>query len=284
MDDETLRTILVRAARFVTEYPVGWSSYPDQRYTLVEADLAQWTSPFELRKLVVRFSRGPSGGTQEDADQTTFHFLNLTGGLPDSTWTGTDYGQVESAFDTFWTAMKPHHPAFMSLNEYRWFKSGPAWDLESDSPYNPPERTTARSVAGTSTSEMLPPQVASSVTEIIPIRKRWGRFYWPSPTVTTTGSVKALSLEGRWSTTGGNFAPVLATAAVAFYNSCRTNELIPVVWSKHRSAYTSPAGHAIAEHAATAYEVTDLQVDNLPDVIRSRRYDGPTVRLRTVLT
>lgn len=245
--------------------------------------VSTYTGSFELRKLVVEWSRGPSGGTTEDRDMCTFHFLNITDGAPDATWTNTDYTTVETAFDALWTGMKVWHPTWMTLAAYKWFKSGPAWEPEGDMPYNPVERTTLRSVAGTSgASSMLPPQCAATVTERTAIQKRWGRFYWPAP---MPGSgVSVIDANGRIATAGSTFGLDLSTRSVTFYNACRAAELIPVVWSRARSAYTSPAGNSIPAHAATAYSVDMLQVDNLWDVLRSRRYDGPTVRLQTTLT
>jgi len=237
---------------------------------------AIYVAPFELRRLVVKWSRVPSGVVIEDNVAATFHFAKLTAGAVDSNWLTADYTAVEGRFDTLWTALKVQYRSWVTLIEYRWYKSGPVWEPDdlANGPSNPAVRITARSVVGTSaTASMLPPQVAMSVSEITPIRKRWGRFFLPAP------STAAIDADGRLSNIAGNL-PALVTC----YNGCRADGKQPVVFSRGRSAYTTSRGTDIAAHVASAYEITDLQMDNLFDVQRSRRWSMPTIRTRTALT
>ena len=213
----------------------------------------------------------------------TLNFLKLTAGAPDAAWVSGDYATVENAFATWWTAMKVWYPATTTLVEYRWFKWGPDWDVEGTNPPNPATRSTAVSVAGTGStaSGVAPPQIAVSVTLQHAIRKRWGRVYLPAPVlVPAAGAI--FDANGRLTST---LYAACRSNMVTALNSCRAANLIPVVWSKHRSEYTSAiSGAHFDEHAATAYEITAVQVDNLADVVRRRRYDGPTVRSAANLT
>lgn len=237
---------------------------------------AVYTGSFEMRKLFVRWARAVGGGVTEDYAICTFHLLKIVGGSPSSAWVTADYTAAEARFDTFWTSCKPSYGAHVVLSEYRWFKSGPAWEpKDAPNPVNPAERTTIRNVPGTSAvGTSLPPQIASTLTERVPIRKRWGRVYLPAPDTANCSSV------GR---VGGSGVFALAFA-VTMYNGWRTDGLKPVVWSRGRGAHTTDAGTDVPDHDAAAYEIDSLQADNVWDVIRSRRYESPTVRTNTALT
>jgi hypothetical protein len=238
--------------------------------------LAEYTASFELRKLEVHWSRTPSVGVVQDDDICTFHFLNLTAGSPDAPWIDADYAQVESAFDTFWTTAKTLYRSETKLSQYVWRADGPAYKPFGAS-LSPTLRATARSVAGTEASaggSILPPQCAISVTEVtdakftahgvgVPgdapgtgrtqIRNRWGRFYLPAPSTIMLN-------DGRLQS--GQITSI-ATAAQTFYNACVTAGNIPVM-------YSPTTGHA--------WSVTALHIDDIIDVIRSRRYVTPTTR------
>lgn len=234
--------------------------------------LVEWTSAYELRKLTVKWTRTPATGVVQDAAMCTFHFVNLTGGIPDESWITADYTAVEGAFDTFWTAEKMVFPTSLKLAEYQWRADGPAYRPFGSS-LSPTLRTIARSVAATGVGEGLPPQVAVSVTETTDskftvenvegagtqLRNRWGRFYLPAPVVSQVGN-------GRF---GSGTASALADAVETFYETCVTAGLHPVV-------YSPTTGHA--------WSVKEIHVDDIFDVIRSRRYVEPLVRNARVIT
>lgn len=228
--------------------------------------LMEWTTSYELRKLTVSYSRTPSSGVVQDAAMTTHHFLNITDGIPDSSWTTADYTAVESAFDTFWGALSSNYYSGVKLSEYVWRADGPTFRPFGSS-LSPTLRRTARSLAGSATEGSLPPQCAVSVTETTAakytvenvegvgtqIRNRWGRFYLPAPK-------RSLSGDG-W--IGGTFPADVANAAQAMYNTCTAAGLVPVV-------YSPTTGHA--------WSVLEIHVDDIFDVIRSRRYVTPNTR------
>jgi hypothetical protein len=237
--------------------------------------VAEYTGNFELRKLAVHWSRTPSVGVVQDDDICTFHFLNLTAGAPDATWIAADYAQVETAFDAFWTAILPNFMPETKLTQYVWRADGPAFKPFGTS-LAPTLRATARSAAGSngSTAGPLPPQIAMSVTEVtdakytafgvgVPgdaegtgrtqIRNRWGRFYLPA---LASGTLN----DGRFAS---SVAAAIATATQTFYNACVAAGNIPVM-------YSPTTGHA--------WSVTEVHVDDIVDVVRSRRYVTPLSR------
>lgn len=232
----------------------------------------QWNAPYELRKLTVNYSRAVTGAPAQDAAMTTHHFLNLTADVPDVSWITADYTTVESAFDAFWTAIKPRYSPSVSLAQYSWRQDGPAFRPHGTS-LAPNLRTIARSVAGTNTHTLMPPQVAVSVTEVTPAkftvedvegsgtqsRNRWGRFYLPAPAL-DDASANSTCLNGR---VDSAFAEAVAVAAQVMYNACVAADLIPVMYSPT---------------TGSAWAVSDVHVDDIFDVVRSRRFVTPLSR------
>jgi hypothetical protein len=237
--------------------------------------VAEYTSGFELRKLEAHWARTPSVGVVQDDDICTFHFLNLTAGSPDATWVDADYAQVESAFDTLWTALRGYYGVETKLSSYTWRADGPAYRPFGTS-LAPTLRATARSVAGTNTvsPRPLPPQCSMSVTEVTDakftvtgvgvegsgpggrtqIRNRWGRFYLPAMEAGQT------TVDGRFI---ASVCDAVAAAVQTFYNACVSAGNVPVM-------YSPKLGHA--------WSVTNVHVDDIVDVIRSRRYVTPMTR------
>lgn len=271
---------------------------PDELSADMTADIAveteggsihvtDFTGTFELRKLQWRLSRAPTGGTVEDQDVMTFHWIKATAGTP-TTWVdGTDLPALETLVSNYWTALKPAYPTFMHSDQYRWYKDGPAfYELRSTPPPavyvplaagNPAIRVTEVDVAGTGTgsTQVAPPQVAMSVTEKTSSRPHWGRWYLPAPLVTW------LDNQGR---IASSEVTNMLGYAVTFYNACRAAGYVPVVWSIQKPDRLRANGATLPAVGAAAYEVAALQMDNVADVIRRRRYDAPTVKLVTVLT
>lgn len=235
--------------------------------------IVEWTTAYELRKLQVSWERTPGTGVPQDAAMCTFHFLNITAGVPDASWITADYTTVEGAFDAYWTAILANYSTEVKLKEYKWRPDGPAFRPFGSS-LSPTVRITPRAVAGTgSGSQGLPPQVALSVTETTgatfiahdvegvgdQVRNRWGRYYLPAPIAAGT----------QWGRVSPALQTAVANAAETFYETCVTAQIVPVV-------YSPTTGHA--------WSVQEIHVDDIWDVIRSRRYTTPTSRAPRVIT
>lgn len=223
-----------------------------------------------LRKLHLNFSRSPAGST-EDLAVATFHFAKIASDEATNAWVAADYAAIEARFATAWTALKPSWYNNVALTQYRWYRTGPAFPISG-----PPVRITTVNTPGTDSSYgSLPPQVSPNVSEHTRLRKHWGRFYLPAP----SWNVNAAS--GRLNTT---FRTLMSTTWTALYNGCRTDGYIPVVYSKAKPARKTKAGLTLPPQPARAYAVEVLDVDDVWDVIRSRRYGAPTARSTTTLT
>lgn len=231
--------------------------------------LAEYTSAYELRKLTIDWSRDDPSGILQDVAQCTFHFLNLTGGLPDDTWTTGDYTNVETFAMDFWEAIQDFYTEDVFLSQFSWRADGPAFK-PFGAGLSPVLRNVAASNHGTDATHMqLPPQVAMTVTEVTAskftvtdvegdpgthLRNRWGRFYLPAPAAGNANS------EGR---IGAVVCGAIADAVQTYYNAAVAADLIPVM-------YSPTTGHA--------WTVDAIHVDDIFDVIRSRRYVTPTTR------
>lgn len=251
-----------------------------------EITVTDFTGTFELRKLAVRISRAPTGGTVEDQDVLTFHFIKASAGTPGTYVDGTDLPAVETAFGTYFNSLKTLYPSWMHLDQYRWYKDGPAFYTLRETPPpsryvplpagNPAIRVTEVDVAGTfAGSNLLPPQVAYTITERCSARIHWGRYYVPAGAGTIADAVGRIA--------SGTVTAQLAFA-VTFYNACRAASMLPVVWSIQKPERAKRNGALLPAAPAVAYEVTSLQMDDLFDIIRRRRYSAATVKPSTTLT
>lgn len=268
---DELKNALETAVEVLNRGRFFWPEYADVPFDSTWW-LMEFTSAYELRKLTVSYTRAQGTNPVQDAAQTTHHFLNRTAGLPDATWTSADYAAVEALFDTFWGSIKDRYSTTYVLAEYEWRADGPAFRPHG-STLSPTLRRTARSVAGTSASQPLPPQCAHTVTEVTAarytvedvegsgtqLRNRWGRFYLPPVTVDQI-------IAGRLATTA---SADIADAAETMYDAAVAADFLPVM-------YSPTTGHS--------WSVDEIHVDDIIDVIRSRRYTEPLTRNARTIT
>lgn len=202
-----------------------------------------------VRRALLVFDRTAPGALSDDVAEMHFDFMNITGGAPDDTWTTTDFTDMETVIGTWWASVKDRVHTDVTLREIRWYRVG-----TGVTPPNPAERITPVGVAGTSTGQSLPPQVAISITFKTARRKQWGRTYLPSITtdaLTTDGAISTTVVDDIAAATGA-----LATTAAAgeFYLGVTSNV------------------------AGSFFAVEQIQVDDIFDVIRRRRWKHATYR------
>jgi hypothetical protein len=213
-------------------------------------DSVQETTATVARRLHVYWSRTGTTPAADDRLMISLDFLKVDDGAPSDDWVAADFEAIESAVDTWWAAVKNLHSSAYKLDEYRWYRKTPGV-----SEVGPARRVVDRDVAGTSSAHVHAPQSAVSVTERTALRKHWGRFYLPIGNITLTAN-------GR--------IPVATAQSIAD------------LWKT-----VLQAGHArgiyavtVADRLKAALLVQEVQVDDVVDVIRSRRYRAPTVRER----
>ena len=152
-------------------------------------------------------------------------------------------------FASFWGSIQSNISNKVRFRELRFYDvpSAPGIDM------GPPKKIYSYGTLGTSSTSALPPQVALSVTFKTAERRRWGRFYLPG--LTTSG----MDAQGRVAL--GIMGPI-ATAAAALCNRSGTGANLTVFSRLHWNDQ----------------DVQQVQVDDIYDVVRRRRFSVPLNR------
>ncbi len=242
------------------------------------ASVATYTGTFEVRRLQVSFTQdsGTVGG--DDVRVITFHLLKLASGSPVATWDAANFTAARDRLLAFWAARNDYYTAKTVLVKTAFYRAGPGIV-----PPQPPANSADHSLPGDglATVEQMPPQVALSVTEKAGAQKNWGRFYLPAMAAANANPF------GRPDT---NLLTDMADALETMYEGWTADGTPAVVYlealpersptaadPRHQTKGTFPA------RGASATTVSDLQIDDVFDVIRSRRYDRPTLRVQRAL-
>lgn len=228
--------------------------------------VATYTGDFELRKVVMQFTHADAAAITDDVRQASFHVAKLSGGLPSAAWVQADFDAVAGAVDTLWTSLKSWYPSYVKYDRIKFYKAGP-----SIVPPNPPAYEADKDVAGTGAGNSQPPQVAVSVTEMAGTKPHWGRLYMPPPIV---GS---MSPYGRYSV---GVITAFADAFDVMYTALSAGSLPVVVYRATLPERTKKNGTVLPARAASAWTVEKVQVDDVVDVIRSRRWKYPTLKIQ----
>lgn len=229
----------------------------------------QGETPLQWRRLAVEWQRATPAGTVDDHAFCTFDFVNITGGNVDTSWVTTDYTTIEAAADIYFDVVRGLQSSGHVLVFYKWYVmqfADPMLPNRRFLPTGPPVRITPRNKPGLTTGA-LPYQVALSVTERTAIAKHWGRHYLPGISESMTSGE-----EGRWA---ASVTSSIANACHAFFETCASAELFPVVVSTQAQVNAPPAP---ADLGGSLLGITHIQVDDIPDVIRRRRPRQAAVR------
>lgn len=201
----------------------------------------------------MRFNRTTPTGTREDQATVTLHITKNPGAGVRVRGITSELAGLETIIDAWVTAWQTTMSDAFSFVEYRWFNVD-ADDPLSDKGYplhGPPVRVTAKSMVGTGAASRNADQVAASVTFKSASRKHWGRVYLPGPSRSFIDTS-----FGRFTS---SYVDTLA-------NSTRTmvNSLAGSPSGIYELGIWSPRGLAWLN-------LTSVQVDNVPDIIRRRR-------------
>jgi hypothetical protein len=178
---------------------------------------------------------------------------------PDGDYTVAEEDEVIAALDNFFGAISAFWANNVTLDFYKLYRG-----YNGDGSPGEVDRTVDRNIGGAGIGSMLPPQCAMSVTELVVRRPSWGRFYIPG------FAVSVVNDEGSWNTV---VVDAVADAAEALYEATDFPNRRPVVWGKTEGA-----------PGVTPYEVQQIRVDDLVDIIRSRRWRSPTLRDTRTIT
>jgi len=240
------------------------------------ANVATVTGTFEVRHVNISTSMTDAVTAGDDLRVFGIDLLKGAFGTPTDAWVQADFDAAVAAIDAFWGSIKDRYHAYTNLKKIAFYKRGPAIV-----PPQPPVYQVDRAVAGTSAVNPLPPQAAITVTEMAGAKPHWGRFYLPSP------ASDSVNIYGRISSA---VATDIADAADVMYEAFKTAGIPAVVYrpalgvrqtAAEKRAGTTPG--SLAARTASAWTVDKLQVDDVYDVIRSRRWKNPTTRLQREL-
>ena len=186
----------------------------------------------------------------EDVAVMTCHIREVQQGLPDI-FPMTDAARDDfiSNVATWWAVVKGHMTQHITFRELRFYDvpSTPGADMGD------PVKVQAVAEAATGTSGALPPQVSLSITFRTSKRKTWGRFYLPGP---------ARSLCDDKGRIDSAAADSILTATHALTNRSDSGASL-VVFSRKEWTHHDPQL---------------IQIDDIFDVIRTRRYREPHYR------
>jgi hypothetical protein len=233
--------------------------------------VATYEGTFELRKLVMEWTALDAAIGTDDKRQAGIHLIKLSGGSPTATWDQADFDAVVAAVAAFWdTDIKPYFGSQYTLSRLKFYKAGP----QIEPPQSPVYDTSTGWGTG-SANNSLPPQVAVSVTEMAGTKPHWGRFYLPA---VAEGSC---TVYGRLES---SLQTAIADSVDTMYQAFKTANVPAVVYRPDLPVREKKNGVELPARDASAWTVDKIQVDDVFDVIRSRRWKNPTLRLQREIT
>lgn len=233
-------------------------------YWVDHGGLSFWDSyrqdpTYQGRKISLVFDRpAESNLSTRDTVITSFALFKISATEPDPDWDTGDYTDAETIIETWWGASKGMFASDLKFEEIRWYQEGPAV-----TPPNPAVRITSVAVSATGSGPALPPQTSTTVTLQTPMRKYWGRMYLPAPRTSALDDTS--TVWGRWD---HSFVDEWCTNTQDMFNDLGAIGLIPAVYSRAGQAFMA---------------VTGLEVDDVPDIQRRRRFATTGYRKQVTL-
>ena len=185
-------------------------------------------------------------------DSATMHFdfLNMTSGVPDDTWTPTDYSTLEGYLSTMFTTLKPFYNSGTRVFTYIWHRVGTGVPKP-----NAAERVMVLGtpIAGSASPVGTVPQVGCSITFRTAVRRSWGRTYLPmvASAAETDGTWRSLDVDS------------ICTAVHTMVGAAASSDFHLVV---------------VSGPLSSSLNVEQIEVDDNPDIIRRRRWKTSNYR------
>ena len=219
-------------------------------------------SEIEGSQLTVQFSRTVEAGYDEDRAMFRVHLAVDAGpGANMVPLSNSQAAAVEANFDQAWAT---HLGALVAtrwtLAEYTWRNFGAAYPLAEDGTSKPGPiwRTTPMAVPGSSAGVPIADQLAATVTYRTPSRKHWGRSFWGGLTTLAFDQ----ELQGKLA---NGYVQSLCEGFDMWHVANAGEAAVTNLWvwsAKHRGALS----------------VTEVSVDDVPDVQRRRRAKSASFR------
>jgi hypothetical protein len=196
----------------------------------------------------------PVGSTERSDDfVTTFDIVNITGGAIDNTWTTGDFGYVDNELNVLLNNWATKMSADYKWREKRYYKRffNPLTNSQPFAKTGAPVYIAPNNTVGGAVRRQCP-QASMTSTDRTTYPRHWGRNYWPHPTPDLYGPGGYITnLE----------VDALTTWVHQTYTNLQAQQFYPVV----------PVTQVDKVATRGLLTVTEVQVDNLADVIRRRR-------------
>lgn len=206
--------------------------------------------------------------SQDPADNQAFTFdvVNYTSQLVDSSWTTADYDEVHGQLTNFIGILAPFTGAGKQFVEARYYRRAfnPITDPKPFPHAGSPE--VVRSIGTTSLGEGgIPPGNCTTVTEITPSRKNWGRFYCP------TIGASSLNTAGRVNPT---VVDAIANGYAQMVANLHGSDFHMVVPTTSVGGHRNDAlrGDYQVNPVRTLQAITAVRVDDVCDYVHRRRH------------
>jgi hypothetical protein len=252
-----ITTVGKRLLRYSTE--AAWAAYEllfDDTLEFDPADVS-WS------RVEFHFSRTTPAGTQEDRAITKLDLASVDDAPTITPLSAGERTTANGILSTFWGVILSKLMNNHALVEYRWYEmhfANPMTTqrrfLERGAPVEiyPDTRTGSDSTTARSIY-----QAAMSCTLKTAARRHWGRLYIPgiaAPNVDTNGRFTAACTDAVRDAFGVLFTDLLADGTVPLVPSTQVDGVL----------------------AAGLLQPHELQIDNVPDVIRKRRPKQASIR------
>jgi len=232
-------------------------------YTIAQYDYGSQAGPIgsvpgdleagSWRKFVMHYENTISGDAADD-QYFSIDVVNITNGAVDGTWTDEDYDYVMQTLAGMCNALNSDVASYLTFKQVLAYirAFNPYSNSKPFADSGPPDRILAANAPGAGQPNVAP-QACTTITELTPSPKHWGRMYSPTLGVTSYGS------SGRLSTAT---IDAIANNVHDRYETLMSAQYFPVV----------PTTQSDKQPARTLQTVTGVQVDDVPDVIRRRRH------------
>jgi hypothetical protein len=252
-----ITTLGKRLLKYGTE--VGWAAYEalfDETLEFDPADVS-WS------RVEFHFSRTTPAGTQEDRAITKLDLGSVDDAPAIAPLSAGERATANTILSTMWGSILGRVMNNHALVEYRWY------DMRFANPMTPDKRFLERGApveiypdtrTGTdSTTARSIYQASLSVTLKTAARRHWGRLYIPgvaAPNVDTNGRFSAACTDAVRDAFGVAITDLLADGTLLLVPSTQVD----------------------GQLQAALLQPHELQVDNVPDVIRKRRPKQASIR------
>lgn len=232
-----------------------WFGDPIADYLWNQLDHEDSPGVLQWQRVQSVWTRTTPAATNEDKAIVTMDLVNITGGALDVSWSAGDKAAAETDLDVFWNAVCVGLTDNHTMSEYRWYDMAfrePAVTGKPFAPTGPPSRITTKAIAGDLSTGRNIYQHAMTVTEKTAWPKHWGRIYIPGVSSDKLG-------------TAGHYTAAWCDTVANAYRQL----MLDLNAQEHFLVVPVTRIDKVDVHSLIT--VSAVQVDDVPDVIRSRR-------------